>query len=178
MSKGVYRFGNDVAFSEHYEEQIINRINRSGVYTASKSHLKGYPDIEIRQGADVIRYIEVKVQQRTFMTIRDVLPHSDLTPSETLALNESDLLRYFSIRKETAIPVSVVWVVLNRLCMVPHNKVLLYSQSVEELEKIYNSYKDKRRFRRRSGEGDVVDGVHKGVVVNYHFSMKELREWK
>ena len=31
-----------------------------------------------------------------------------------------------------------------------------------------------RRFKRRSGYGDVVNGKHKGVVVNYHFSLNEL----
>jgi hypothetical protein len=31
------------------------------------------------------------------------------------------------------------------------------------------------RFRRASGYGDVVNGVHKGVVVNYHFSLEELK---
>jgi len=46
------------------------------------------------------------------------------------------------------------------------------------LEKIYNTAKDKRRFRRKSGKGDIVDGIHKGVVVNYHFSLKELKKWK
>ncbi len=50
-----------------------------------------------------------------------------------------------------------------------------FSQNLDELQKIRlmdnNNY---RRFRRASGDGDMVNGVHKGVVVNYHFSIREL----
>jgi len=42
------------------------------------------------------------------------------------------------------------------------------------LKDIYARYETKRRFRRKSGTGDVIDDVHKGVVVNYHFSLNEL----
>jgi hypothetical protein len=45
------------------------------------------------------------------------------------------------------------------------------------LKTIYQKQLDKRRFRRKSGDGDVVDGVHKGVTVNYHFSLTELIKW-
>ena len=43
---------------------------------------------------------------------------------------------------------------------------------------IYNEYKNTRTFRRKSGVGDIVNGEHKGVVVNYHFSLQELKEVK
>ena len=36
---------------------------------------------------------------------------------------------------------------------------------------------NQRKFRRKSGEGDEVDGKHLGVTVNYHFSLKELKIW-
>ena len=48
---------------------------------------------------------------------------------------------------------------------------------LESSNLIYNLEKDKRLFKRKSGEGDIVDGVHKGVTVNYHFSLTELKEW-
>jgi hypothetical protein len=54
----------------------------------------------------------------------------------------------------------------------------VYFQAVSILEKIFNTEKAKRTFRRKSGEGDVVEGIHKGVTVNYHFSLKELIEWR
>jgi hypothetical protein len=179
VSKGIYSFDKDSTLSEHYEQQIINRINRSPVYTASKTVEKGFPDIEIRTADNKIyRYLEVKVQQRTFMSVQKYLPQSGLYPSETVALNLSDLLRYFEIEKHTGTPVLIVWVLLNRACIVEPGKVQLYYQAIGELQQAYKAAKDKRRFRRQSGEGDVVDGVHKGVTVNYHFSLKELKQWK
>ena len=51
---------------------------------------------------------------------------------------------------------------------------LLFFNRIEHLERIFRQYGDRRRFRRRSGQGDVVNGEHKGVVVNYHFSLNEL----
>ncbi len=36
----------------------------------------------------------------------------------------------------------------------------------------------KRKFTRQSGEGDIVDGQHMGVTVNYHFSLAELKPWR
>ncbi|WP_207492559.1 hypothetical protein [Aridibaculum aurantiacum] len=178
ISKGVYNFQHDVSFSEGFEQMIIERINRSGKYHAAKSLAPGYPDVEISSiDGQVQRYLEVKVQKRTFMQVKKYLPASDLCPSETVALNESDLVRYFDIYHSVHIPVVVVWVLLNRLCIVPEHYFRLYFQDVRRLEEIYKKYGDTRRFRRKSGEGDVVEGVHKGVTVNYHFSLKELKGW-
>ena len=42
------------------------------------------------------------------------------------------------------------------------------------LEKILLKYGEKRRYRRESTRSDFVNGVHKGVTVNYHFSLREL----
>jgi len=178
VSKGVYRFENDVLFSEQYEQMIIRRINRSGKYVASKSIEPGYPDITVKDlNGEVQKFIEVKVQQRTFMQVVKHLPAGNLSPSETVALNQSDLLRYFAIENENNIPTTIVWVLMNRMCVVPVHTQQLYYQQISALSKIYKQYGDARRFRRKSGEGDLVDGVHKGVTVNYHFSLKELKRW-
>lgn len=178
VSKGSYIFNNDVSFSESFEEMLIERINKTGKYTALKNQEPGYPDLEINDGnRTTYCYAEVKVQQRTFMQIKKYLPDSNLKPSETVALNLSDLTRYFRIQKTTGTSAIIVWFLLNRFCIVDKDSFKVYFQSCEELEKIYNSEKDKRIFKRKSGEGDVVDGVHKGVTVNYHFSLTELKEW-
>ena len=177
-SKGVYRFEADATFSEHYEQIIIDRINRSSQYTAAKSALPGYPDIEIKKtDGSLHHYLEVKVQQRTFMGIEKHLPESKLLPSETVALNLSDLLRYFKIEAETTVSTSLVWVLLNRLCLVNQNQEKMFFQKVSILKSIYEAEQLRRKFTRKSGEGDVVDGIHKGVIVNYHFSLKELKNW-
>ena len=178
ISKGVYLFDNDVAFSERYEQLIIDRINTDKKYHAAKCNEAGYPDVEIRTKADkVYRYLEVKVQQRTFMAVEKYLPQSHLSPSETVALNLSDLLRYFNIEEKTGIQTSIVWVLLNRCCIVPAAEERFFYQQTQNLKTIYNSVGGQRTFRRKSGEGDVVNGLHKGVTVNYHFSLKELKPW-
>ncbi len=177
ISKGVYLFKNDASFSEEYEQLLIQKINSTGKLVAVKSEIAGYPDVEVRDlTGKIYCYIEVKVQQRAFMEVEKYLPHSNLKPSETVALNLSDLLRYFDLQKSSKIKIVVVWFLLKRLCIVREG-FKVYFQTAGDLETIYNAERSKRTFRRKSGEGDVVNGVHKGVTVNYHFSLKELEEW-
>lgn len=177
-SKGNYQFEDDVTFAELQEDLIIDRINEDVRFKAQKCELSGYPDIEIlNTEGELINYVEVKAQRRTFMSVERILPKSGLKPSETVALNLSDLLRYFEIEETTSIPTSIVWVVSNRPCIVSENENKFYYQKISVLKKMYSEERNKRRFRRKSGKGDIVAGEHKGVVVNYHFSLTELREW-
>ncbi len=177
ISKGTYIFENDVDYSERKENMIINQINTLPDYKAEKCTKEGYPDILVQHiPTSNIFYIEIKAQRRTFMSVKRILPDADLEPSETLACNLSDLLRYIDIRKETKDKIFVLWCLENRPCIVQEGKTNYYYQDIDELEKIYNKYTDKRRFRRESGRGDVVNGQHKGVVVNYHFSLNEFIE--
>lgn len=178
-SKKKYLFENDVEFAEQYENLIIEKINAKSSFTAIKSVAPGFPDIEIiSENGKIYRYLEVKAQRRTFISVETKLSASKLYPSETVALNLSDLLRYFKIEEETGIPTSIVWVLLNRPCIVPEGSEKFYYQKTTELKKIYFSNKLSRKFKRKSGEGDMVEGQHKGVVTNYHFSINELVEWK
>ena len=176
-SKGIYIFNNDVKFSEERENKVIQQINTVDGFLAKKCEKDGYPDIEVlHKPTGKVFYIEIKVQRRTFMAVKRLLPEADLEPSETLALNLSDLLRYFEIHEKDGAPVFILWCVLERPCVVPAGETRYFYQNVELLKSIYQKYYDKRRFRRKSGYGDVVDGQHKGVVVNYHFSLNEFRE--
>lgn len=178
ISKGVYKFEQDVSFSEYYELLIMQKINASGKYRAGKTNMAGFPDVELKDvSGNLVRLLEVKVQQRTFMQVEKLLPFGALTPSETVALNESDLLRYFAIEAQAHVPITIVWVLMNRQCLLPVNTYKFYYQQLTQLKLIHSLYGNKRRFRRRSGDGDVVDGVHKGVTVNYHFSLNELKQW-
>ncbi|PID68303.1 MAG: hypothetical protein CR968_02340 [Flavobacteriia bacterium] len=177
-SKLNYRFEDDVAFAEEQEQMIIDYINTNTGYQAAKSHKDGYPDIEIYHKDGSLRsYLEIKAQRRTFMMVKERLPQADLVPSETLALNLSDLLRYFKIEKTEQIPVAILWVLTDRPCVLHPDEQHFYYQHCRVLQTIYNKYKHKRRFRRQSGKGDIVNGEHKGVVVNYHFSLNELKRW-
>ena len=174
-SKGVYLFDNDVAFSEDREKQLILQINSVDGFFAKKCDKDGYPDIEVEYMPTGERlFIEVKVQRRTFMAIEKLLPNAELTPSQTMALNLSDLVRYFQIHDNERCPVFILWCLLERPCIVPEGKTQYYYQDIETLKAIYYHYGDARRFRRKSGYGDVVNGQHKGVVVNYHFGLHEL----
>lgn len=174
-SKLIYIFENDSAASERIEMDIIDLINREQKYTAKKSKELGYPDIEIFDSKNQICYFfEIKFQRRTFMLISKLLPESNLIPSETIALNLSDLLRYFKIKEETKIPIFLIWGLAERPCINNNTDILYFHQEVEKMKEIYLTYNHKRRFRRKSGAGDVVDGTHKGVVVNYHFSLNDL----
>lgn len=178
-SKGVYLFKNDVIFAEEQEQLIISKINKNKHYSAKKTSEPGYPDIAIyNSNNDLVSYLEIKAQRRTFMAVERILPKAQLKPSETLALNLSDLIRYFKIEKETSIPTSILWVLMNRPCIVKQNSKRFFYQKTSVLKKIYQKNKTLRKFRRETGKGDIVDGVHKGVVVNYHFSINELKEWK
>jgi hypothetical protein len=178
LSKNNYQFENDVNYSEQYEQKIIDHINSLEGYVAFKTTEPGFPDIQIiNQKEQTISYLEVKAQQRTFMAVGKVLPFSGLTPSETIALNLSDLVRYIDLQDKHGLKISILWVLSNRACMVNPNETLYFFQKLDMLKNIYNAEKDKRRFKRASGEGDVVDGLHKGVTVNYHFSLRELDRW-
>jgi hypothetical protein len=178
-SKGSYIFANDAAFSEAYEQRIIAYLNAQGRYRAAKCMEPGYPDIVLSNAVGrPLAYIEVKVQQRTFMTIGHHLPLSGLQPSETVALNLSDLQRYLTIQQQCGLPISIVWALAARPCITGPQEVCLFYQKLGVLGQIYARAGDTRRFRRQSGEGDVVEGQHKGVTVNYHFSLQELLPWQ
>jgi type VI protein secretion system component Hcp len=178
-SIGVYDFEKDVNFSEAIEEQIIKQINKSNPNLfAFKTKKNGYPDIEIISKTSIdkpVCYIEIKVQSRTFMSIERILPNSNLKPSETIALNLSDLERYFEIHEKEKTDLYIVWCLKNRNCINNQNTDLYFHQNIIELKKIrMKDTTNFRKFKRATGIGDVVNGQHKGVLVNYHFSLNEL----
>jgi len=180
-SIGVYDFEKDVNFSEAIEEQIIRQINKSNPNLfAFKTKNIGYPDIEIISKTSInkpVCYIEIKVQSRTFMSVEKILPNSNLKPSETIALNLSDLERYFEIYEKEKTDLYIVWCLKNRKCINYENKDIYFHQNIKELEKIrLNDKSNTRKFKRATGIGDIVNGQHKGVLVNYHFSLNELIE--
>ena len=179
ISKGVYDFEKDVQFSETIEYEIIKKINQINQdLFAFKTKKVGYPDIEIISKSSItkpIAYIEIKVQSRTFMSVEKLLPNSNLKPSETLALNLSDLERYFNVYEIEKTPIFILWCLKNRPCISNNNENLYFYQDIIELEKIRkNDLTNSRKFKRASGIGDIVNGIHKGVLVNYHFSINEL----
>lgn len=174
-SLGVYNFMNDVQYSEHFENMLIDQINQMGRY-AFKTERHQYPDIEVydRPDGKLLCFIEVKAQRRTFMSIARFLPKSNLCPSETVALNQSDLEHYIAQSKNENVPFYLLWVLSNRPCILGNESEALFYNNLNVLQQIFAREGENRRFRRRSGAGDVVNGQHLGVTVNYHFSLNEL----
>lgn len=175
-----FDFEKDVEFSEAIENSLIKFFNSNYPQLSfTKTTAAGYPDIEVRgkSSGKLLYLVEVKAQSRTFMNVAKRLPGSGLKPSETMALNLSDLERYVQVSHETNIPVYLVWCLLQRPCITGtgiSNKKYYY-RGLQFLKSIRErDVNDTRRFRRASGDGDVVNGQHKGVVVNYHFSLNEL----
>lgn len=175
-----FNFEKDVAFAEQIENEIIAQFNKQyPLFWAAKTSREGYPDIEIFCRPNLTKPIillEIKAQTRTFMAVTRCMPHGGLLPSETVALNLSDLQRYIGIKTSEKLPVYLLWCVLNRPCITPNGRRRFFFQEIDKLKEIYEKEGNKRRFRRRSGAGDVVEGRHKGVTVNYHFSLNELIE--
>ena len=176
VSKLNYQFNKDVAFSEKFEKRLINHINTTK-YRACKTQSASYPDIEVfnQDSNDVDFYIEVKAQRRAFMAVSRKLPDSNLQPSETLALNLSDLLRYFDLMHKIKKKIFIFWRLTERPCILGDSREAYFYNNCVKLEQIYNKVTNTRTFRRQSGKGDIVNGVHKGVTVNYHFSLNELK---
>jgi hypothetical protein len=173
-----FDFEKDVAFSERIENAVIKFINQKyPLLSAKKTEQVGYPDIEISLKNEVqpCAFVEIKGQARTFMAVTRILKASKLQPSETIALNLSDLERYFAIKDKEKLPIYVIWCVFCRPCVLQGKEKRFFYQEIDILKEIRQADKfDARKYRRASGKGDVVAGKHKGVVVNYHFSLHEL----
>jgi hypothetical protein len=170
-SKSAFVFTDDIALSAQAEDwllQYFNDLLRLPVHkTVGEVH--GLPDLEITRGQKVIARVEVKAQGRAFMAIERILPRGNLRPYEAVALNLSDLERYINLYQEEGIPLFLVWRV-QRPCLGEG----YWGQSVSRLQEIYQKYAHLRRYRRNSTPSDYVNGQHRGVTVNYHFSLREL----
>jgi len=170
-SKTAYIFKDDVLLSEEAEDWLVNRLSSTLGIQVKKAiaEAHGLPDLELVQYEEIIARVEVKAQGRAFMLVRKLLPLANLSPYETVALNLSDLERYISNYHKENISTFLIWRV-RRPCIAEG----YWGQHIEILERIYKQYGYRRKFQRKSTNSDYVDGLHKGVTVNYHFSLQEL----
>lgn len=176
-SKLHYLFEEDLGRSAVFERELIELINgREGFYAELSSHT-AWPDITVfqKQNKEVALFIELKYQQRTFMKVEQRLPGSGLVPSETVALNTSDLLRYHQLTNELRAPVFIFWAIENRPCIIAAGEHRFFYASLKKLIRIYRAEKSTRSFNRRTGKGDIQQGEHKGVTHNFHFRLSELK---
>lgn len=170
-SKSAYIFEDDVALSEAAEDWLAEHLASALGVDVHKAPAQrhGLPDLALIRGDRVLARVEVKAQGRAFMAVQRLLPHADLLPYETVALNFSDLKRYAAQYRADPVPTFIIWRV-KRPCLGEG----FWGQRLEILMAIGNRYRHKRTFRRASTASDIVDGEHRGVTVNYHFSLKEL----
>lgn len=170
-SKSAYIFEDDVALSEGAEDWLLAHLaNTLGLAVRkAPAQRRGLPDLEIVRAGQVVGRVEVKAQGRAFMAVQRLLPQADLLPYETVALNLSDIKRYVAQFRTEQAPTFIIWRV-KRPCLGEG----YWGQRLETLMAIGNRYRDRRTWRRASTASDIVDGEHRGVVVNYHFSLREL----
>lgn len=97
VSKGNYNFKNDIELSEYYEKELIRRIKEEG-FDAKKTENHNFPDIEVyaRKNGTIHCYVEVKVQRRSFMKVKEILPQSDLIPLEKAVIASSKHATYYA----------------------------------------------------------------------------------
>lgn len=187
-SKMSYQFKQDVIFAEKTENIVKEDIlTKPGVISCSKSVKKTpYPDWKVettKNNVTIVTYVEVKAQCRTFMSSAKNLKDENgvpLQPSETIALNTSDLVKYIKQYDEEKLDTVVCWLLFNRPCVCGVGKFKLFKQHIKELKRLYElDTKKSRQFTRKIGYGDITEsGEHKGVIVNYHFRLSELKEDK
>lgn len=170
-SKSAYVFEDDVALSEAAEDWLAGHLADAlgvDVYKAPPRR-HGLPDLALIRGDRVLARVEVKAQGRAFMAVQRLLPHANLLPYETVALNLSDIKRYAAQYRMDGVPLFLIWRV-KRPCLGEG----YWGQHIEPLMQIGNRYRDHRTWRRASTDSDYVEGEHRGVTVNYHFSLREL----
>jgi hypothetical protein len=160
-----------VALSERVEQHLSSYLEVLLDVEVQKTPAipHGLPDLALLQGSQLIARVEVKAQSRAFMKVKAKLPQAGLLPYETVALNLSDFLRYIQLHAQEHVPLFIVWAV-KRPCI----GMGYWGQRIDVLQEVYRSYGNKRRFQRGVTQSDIVNGEHKGVTVNYHFSIREL----
>ncbi|MCS6844104.1 MAG: hypothetical protein NZ528_07265 [Caldilineales bacterium] len=170
-SKAAYVFEEDAALSAGAEAWLMAHLAAAldVEVRQTPARRRGLPDLELVREGRLLARVEVKAQGRAFMAVERLLPQANLRPYETVALNLSDIRRYAALYRAEGVPLFVVWRV-KRPCLGEG----YWGHHIEALMAVGNRYRDRRKWRRASTPSDVVDGEHRGVTVNYHFSLREL----
>lgn len=178
-SKLVYPFERDLTTSEELVEELKKLIGSNNKYSCSEPEIVKNPDIRVfdKDGKLVCRVEAKYLEGKAFVKARDILGDK-LQPRETLVLDEPKLLSYFECKRNDAekydsdIPIYIVWK-FDRPCS-DIGGITVF-QEVEELKKIYEMKGADRRYERKIGNGDIVDGEKRGITLKYHFSLLECR---
>lgn len=137
------------------------------------------PDIMVLDNkGNLIARVEAKyLEGKAFMKVREKLG-DPLYPKEALVVDEPKLKSYFKCKEEDRqkydrnIPIFVVWK-YDRPCA-DVGGICIY-QEADVLKHIYDEKGASRAFRRRTGQGDYVDGRRMGVIDKFHYSITECK---
>lgn len=137
------------------------------------------PDLLVLDNKDnLIARVEAKyLEGKAFMKVAQMIK-DHLYPKEALVVDEPKLKSYFECKTrdlekyKREIPIFVVWK-YDRPCA-DVGGICIY-QEVNELRRIYNEKGASRAFRRRTGQGDFVDGRRMGVIDKFHYSITECK---
>jgi len=173
----IYPFERDLANSEMLVKELERFIQESTGLRVSETTVHQRPDLLVHDAnGKLIARLEAKyLEGKAFMKATKILGEP-LFPKETLVVDTPKLLSYFNcqeidLREQGRnIPIYVVWK-FDRPCA-DVGGICIY-QEVSILKRIYQLKKDVRSYTRQTGQGDFVDGIRRGVIDKFHFSISE-----
>ena len=170
VSKGVYRFDDDLVVGQTYEELIADCLIKSGAVVEKQA--PGYlPDLLVTAPGKKPYFLEIKTQGRAFMSIGRTCPESGLEPWETVVVNHSVFQRYIELWK-AGNRVYLLFCVYDRPCL--GDGFAMFVVKIKTLATIYERQGRKNLFLREQGEGDV-DGDKYCCRSKYHFSIQDMK---
>ncbi len=181
-SKLDYPFEENLKTSESLVDKLMAFIEKYTRYKCKITTTEKNPDIcviDVKNEDELIicraeaKYLEGKAFMKSEMILAD-----HLKPKETLIIDKPKLISYFECYENDFktygyyIPIFIVWE-FNRPC--PDIGGITVYQNINVLRNIYQQRGDKRAFKRRQGDGDIIDGRQLGIVDKYHFSIRECK---
>lgn len=178
ISNNDYPFLRDLDDSQFLVDLLKKEIEKKFGLVCKEPVRNKDPDLRVidaRIGDLLICRVEAKyLRGKAFVNSYQTV---GLRPKETLVVDEPKLLHYFSCKEADAnlhkrqVPLFVVWM-FDRPCE-DIGRITVF-QEIDVLKRIYNNHPT-RRFTRGAASSDNKNGVIRGVIDKYHFSIKETR---
>lgn len=174
-----YPFERDLMNSKMLVNELKKIITETTGLKCSDTDVHQNPDILVLdESNNLIARVEAKyLEGKAFMKVAQMI-EDPLQPKETLVVDEPKLKSYFDCKAQDQqtynkdIPIFIVWK-YDRPCA-DVGGICIY-QEVNELHRIYNEKGASRTYRRKTGQGDYVDGRRLGVIDKFHFSITECK---
>lgn len=172
-----YPFDRDLRTSEQLVDALSKLIESGTGLTCREPERVKWPDmrvVDVSKRDYLVCRVEAKLLEgKAFVKASSIV---GLQPKETLVVDEPKRLSYFDCKKNDShscgrsVPIYVVWK-FDRPCS-DIGGIAVF-QEVDKLRSIYEGFGVRRRFERKTADGDVVGGVKLGVTRKYHFSIRE-----